>query len=99
MTAGCTIKGLTVNDWDSEKMQTLDQASIDVDCPQCRFANSVRWKEVRMRSAVICRGCKTTLKLEDCMNSFRRAERTFSTALNELESAIAGFNIELKITL
>jgi len=55
-------------------MLNLDKHPIEVACPQCGFYNSVTLKQIRLRDAVICRGCKVTINFEDHMNETRELE-------------------------
>ncbi len=66
-------------------MLDLDKHTVEVDCPQCGFYNPITLKQVRLRDAVICRGCKSTIRLEDHMNETRKAIRSVNRALQELE--------------
>jgi hypothetical protein len=66
-------------------MFDLDNYSFDVECPRCYFYNPLSLKQVRLRDAVICRGCKTTIKLEDHMNETRKAIRSIHNAVRDLE--------------
>jgi len=69
-------------------MLNLDKHPIEVACPQCGFYNSVTLKQIRLRDAVICRGCKVTINFEDHMNETRKAIRSINRALRELEEQL-----------
>lgn len=71
---------------DCEFMIDLDAYSIDFDCPQCKFYNSATLKQVRLRDVLICRGCKSLINLEDHMNEMRKAIRSITRAINQLET-------------
>src|SRR6266581_393430 len=57
-------------------MIDLDGHTIEVECPRWRFYNPITLKQVRLRDAIICRGCKVTIQLEDHMNETRKAIRS-----------------------
>ena len=77
-------------------MLNLDRHPIEIACPRCDFYNFVTLKQVRLRAAVICRGCKVTINFEDHMNETRKAIRSINRALRELEEQ---FNKIGKITI
>jgi transcription elongation factor Elf1 len=70
-------------------MLDLDNHELDFRCPRCGFYNRVTLKAVRLRDAVICRGCKATIRFEDYMNETRKAVRAINRALRELEDQIS----------
>lgn len=76
----------------------LDRHSIDIACPRCKFFNTVTLKQVRIRDAVICRGCKVTIRFEDHMNETRKAIRSINRAMQELEDTLKGMG-KVKIRL
>ena len=69
-------------------MLNLDRHSLDFACPRCGFYNPITLKQVRLRDAVICRGCKVTINLEDHMNETRKAIRSINRAMRQLEEQI-----------
>ena len=69
-------------------MLNVDKQILWLECPECRFKNPVTIKQVRLRDAVICRGCKATVQLEDHMNTARKALRSIRRAFRELEEQI-----------
>jgi len=76
----------------------LDRHSLEVACPRCQFYNPITLKQVRLRDAAICRGCKVTINLEDHMNETRKAIRSINRAMRELENklrAIGSITIRL----
>lgn len=70
-------------------MFSLDSQSIDFACPMCGFYNEVTIGQVRLRDAVICRGCNGTLNLDDHMNETKKAVRSINQAMRELEKSIS----------
>lgn len=69
-------------------MLELDKHQLDLPCPRCGFYNPATLKAVRLRDAIICRGCKVTIRFEDHMNETRKAVRTINRAVRELEEQI-----------
>jgi len=68
----------------------LDAHEVTFTCPRCRFHNSARLKQVRLRDVVICRGCRGNIQLDDFMNSYRRARLSIEHALDDLRRAFGG---------
>ena len=69
-------------------MIDLSQASLDFECPRCGFYNPFTLEQVRLRDAIICRGCKGSVRLEDNMNETRKAIRVINRAMRELEQTL-----------
>ncbi len=78
-------------------MSFLDDETIAVECPRCRFETDVTLREIRLRDAIICRGCKATLQLDDYMCQTRKAQLSIERALRELEQSFDDMNITLGI--
>lgn len=78
-------------------MISLDRAAVDISCPRCRFQNSIFYRQARLRDVIICRGCKTNIRLDDHMNECRKARRQLNRALAELEQVLASFNKTITI--
>ncbi len=70
-------------------MIDIDSLTIDIRCPLCRFLNTVTLKQVRLRDVVLCRGCKTNIRLEDHLNTAKKTIRSFQRAMRELEEQLA----------
>jgi len=78
-------------------MNFLDDETITVACPRCRFETDVTLREIRLRDAIICRGCKAILQLDDYMCQTRKAQLSIQRALHELEQSFGDINITLEI--
>ena len=63
----------------------LARAAVMINCPRCSFQARITLGQIERRDAVICRGCKCVLRLEDHMNTFRLARRHFRAAISKLE--------------
>lgn len=70
----------------------LDEFEVEVECPHCNFANSIWLRQARLRDVVICRGCKANIRLDDGMNSVRKAYRSIRRTMADLRQTIAKFN-------
>lgn len=80
-------------------MINLDRAELDIPCPRCRFENSIFYRQARLRDVLICRGCKSNIRLDDHMNECRKARQQINQAISELEQAFASFNKTITIRL
>lgn len=78
-------------------MFNLDRVSLDVPCPECRFENTIFYRQARLRDVLICRGCKANIRLDDHMNQCRKARQQVNRALQDLESTVASLNKNLTI--
>ena len=56
-------------------MPQLDRLRIEVPCPICGLLTWVTLGEVRMRDFAVCRGCHSTLLLEDYLGNVHRFVR------------------------
>ncbi|CAE6765876.1 hypothetical protein R75777_03659 [Paraburkholderia nemoris] len=80
-------------------MVELDHVRLDIPCPRCRFLNGIRYRDARLRDVLICRGCKSNIRLDDSMNECRKARRSVRAALDELEKALGGLSKNLTVDL
>ena len=78
-------------------MINLDKYEIEFQCPNCNFYNSIQLKQARLRDVVICRGCKSNIRLDDQMNETKKAIRSIRRAMNELEETLKGMSLEIRI--
>ena len=69
-------------------MINIDTLSLDIQCPLCRFSNTVALKQIRLRNVVICRGCKANIKLEDHLNTVSKTIRSFRRTMGEIEDQL-----------
>jgi len=69
-------------------MINIDNHKIDIRCPSCQFLNTITLKQVRIRDVIICRGCKVNIRLEDYLNTARKAIRSIRRAFTALEKQI-----------
>ena len=73
-------------------MLNLDKQSFEFECPKCGFYNKATIGQARGRDVVICRGCKSNVRMEDSMNSCRKAVRQVNRAVRELEDEMGQLN-------
>ncbi|RQS88131.1 hypothetical protein DF048_27830 [Burkholderia seminalis] len=78
-------------------MINLDRMDFDVPCPRCRFENDIFGRQVRLRDVIICRGCKTNIRLDDHMNEYRKARQQIDQTFAELEHVFASFNKTIRL--
>ena len=65
--------------------RALEEQPIEMVCSNCGFFNYITLRQARLRDAVICRGCKATINLDDHMNETRKAIRSIRRAYQELQ--------------
>jgi hypothetical protein len=78
-------------------MFDLDRITIDFPCPSCGFQNPATIKQARLRDAVICRGCKANIRLDDQMNECRKAVRQVRKSLRQLEDQMKNITINIRL--
>lgn len=70
----------------------IDSFEVEVDCPDCGFANPIWLRQARLRDVVICRGCKANLQIDDSMNTVRKARQSIRRSIRELQESIERIN-------
>lgn len=73
-------------------MVSLDKVSIDINCPNCGFFNSIFIKQARLEDVIICRGCKYNIHLSDQMAECQKAIKRINKQLIELTESIQSFS-------
>jgi len=68
----------------------LGKFEVEVDCPGCGFSNPIWLRQARLRDAIICRGCKANIQLDDSMNTVRKGVQSIHRALQQLHEQIEG---------
>lgn len=74
----------------------LDRQPIYIQCPKCGFFARPFLRQVRHRETIICGGCKSNLRLDDHLGSYRKADRQLRHALDELANAFKDLNLTIK---
>ena len=69
-----------------DRQLNLDKIEGQSACPKCGFFNPIWLKQVRLRDAVICRGCKTTVHLEDTMASLPKVTTQLRRTMDHLRA-------------
>lgn len=70
-------------------MFNLDRQKIEFPCPACGFYNSAFLRQVRLRDALVCRGCKSNIRLDDHMNEYRKAARRIARSVHALQATLS----------
>jgi len=70
----------------------IDSCELEIECPQCSFYNPIWIKQARLRDTIICRGCKSNIRLDDSMNTVRKAHRRILEQFNKIKRQIEGIN-------
>ena len=78
-------------------MFNLDRHKIEFPCPSCGFYNPATIKQARLRDAVICRGCKATIRLDDHMNECKNTFRRIRKSLREFEDQVNDMTINIRL--
>ena len=63
----------------------LDELPIDFPCPECWFYNSMTYREARLASPIICRGCKNALIPDDVLGELENVRMTIARTVSALE--------------
>lgn len=75
----------------------LDNIKIEIQCPKCKFYNSIFIKQARLRDVIICRGCKSNIQLDDQMNEVRKIVKKFRRQMAELMNSLHDINIKINL--
>ncbi len=70
----------------------IDSFEIEIECPHCDFFNSILMKQARLRETIICRGCKNNIRLDDSMNTVRKAKRRLLEQFKQIKRQIEQIN-------
>lgn len=65
----------------------IEEAQIDINCPDCGFINSVTLGDAINGSSLICVGCLKTIQLIDGDGETKRSVDEVNQAFNELGRA------------
>jgi len=71
---------------------------IDIDCPECKFSNFVRFGDVSLNKRIICSGCHQFIYLVDKDVSTYRSDKKVNDAMKELEKELSRLSKDFKIT-
>lgn len=70
-------------------MVDFDKASVEIACPNCGFYLDVTVREIRLQDVLICRGCKTNIRLQDHMGTMAVAHRELQSSLDSLAATLS----------
>lgn len=67
-------------------MFDFDKVHANVECPLCKFPNSVSIREMRFGLTILCRGCKANIRFvpnDGGAKKVKRALDDFKQAMNQ----------------
>lgn len=76
---------------------SLDRKRIYIQYACCNFFARPFLRQVRHKETIICSGCKTNIRLDDWLGSYRKAERQLRQALNALKAQPGNITFDLKL--
>jgi hypothetical protein len=71
---------------------------ISIECPNCRFSNSVRFGDVSLNKRALCSGCHRYIYLVDKEVSTYRSDKNVNNTIKELENELSKLSRGFKIT-
>jgi hypothetical protein len=78
-------------------LKFFDSQTLELECSKCRFYSSFFYKQARLEDVIICRGCKTSIILNDNIGSIKKVNKQIQIAVNNLEKSLEKFgNIKIK---
>ena len=69
-------------------MSDLDVCELEVACPECAFLSVVTYRDLRLGTPTICRGCKNTLVPDDAMGGLAQARHAILETFRELKETL-----------
>lgn len=73
---------------------SLDKSVIEIPCPGCNFPNAATVREMRFGLTVLCRGCKTRIRLVPMNAGLTKAKKAIDKFAREFPKRI---NINIKL--
>ena len=70
------------------KLTSLADHEIEFPCSKCGFYNPATLRQVISGDVVICRGCKSSVQLDDHLNSIRRTVGETDALMQDLIGTI-----------
>ena len=65
-------------------MPDLSRRWLDVPCPRCSVATPVQFRDIELRRVIVCRGCKSNIRLVDQWDSFYRMRRKLEDMIRNM---------------
>lgn len=59
------------------QLPNLDRKELELECPVCKLHNWTNLGQIRRRDYLVCRGCHSSILLEDHMSQIHRFIRQF----------------------
>ena len=75
-------------------MFNIHKATLEIECPSCKFPNLISMREARFGLTFPCRGCKVNIRLVPADGGVRKAKRVVDDFVNGLPKKIE-INIKL----
>ena len=69
-------------------MFDLDPMEFEFSCPECDFSNPITFREARLGTPVICRGCKNMIVPNDAMGELESARNRIARAFREFQDGL-----------
>jgi|HubBroStandDraft_5_1064220.scaffolds.fasta_scaffold38017_3 hypothetical protein len=73
-----------------EVVLDLDPFEFEFACPRCSFYNPLTFRDARLGTPLICRGCKNTLMPDDAWGELDDARRRIADSIRELQESLKG---------
>lgn len=75
----------------------LDRERVYIRCPRCNFWARPFLRQIRYRETIVCGGCKSNLRLDDHLGSFRKAQRQVNRTLEDLKEQLGTIKINIRL--
>jgi hypothetical protein len=75
----------------------LERQRVYIPCPRCNFWTRPFFRQIRHRETIICGGCKSNIRLDDHLGSFRKAQRQVSVALQTVQNSLRDLTINIRL--
>ncbi len=73
------------------KILNYKKIETEITCPKCNFYNNVFLSQIIFQDIIICRGCKSNIRLYDYMNSLRNSSRKIEKQLKDIKNIFIDF--------
>jgi hypothetical protein len=76
------------------KILNYKKIETEITCPKCNFYNNVFLSQIIFQDIIICRGCKSNIRLYDYMNSLRNSSRKIEKTIKRYKKYFHRFLIK-----
>ena len=77
----------------------LSEMQFTIPCPNCRFGNKIRIKDVQLMKTILCCGCHCKINLIDKNNTVKRKIPEMQNALDSLFDKMNTMNFKITLKL